>query len=72
MVKVNIEKSNLNTHFWQIEFGNFFIASDELYIKILCNDSVDNAINLSNGHKVNFKNNDEVIRPCDVIIDVVI
>ena len=63
MVKVNIEKSDLNTHFRHIEVGNFFIVSDELYIKILCYDSVENAINLGNGHKVKFKNSDEVIRP---------
>ena len=71
MVKVNIEKPDLNTYFRHIEVGNFFIASNELYIKILCYDSVENAINLGNGHKVKFKNSDEVIRPRDVIIDVV-
>lgn len=72
MVKVNIEKSNLNTYFRQIEFGNFFMFSDKLYIKISCDDSVANAINLSNVHMVKFKNSDEVIRPRDVIIDVVV
>lgn len=71
MVKVNIEKSNLNTYFRHIEFGNFFMFSDKLYIKISYDDSIDNAINLDNGHKVNFEDNDEVIRPRDVIIDVV-
>ena len=71
MVKVNIEKSDLNTHFRHIEVGNFFIASDELYIKISYDDSIDNAINLGNGHKVKFKNSDEVVRPRDVIIDVI-
>ena len=72
MVKVNIEKSDLNTHFRHIEVGNFFMFSDKLYIKILCYDSVENAINLGNVHMVNFKNSDEVIRPRDVIIDVVV
>lgn len=71
MVKVNIEKLNLNVFFRQIEIGNFFIASDELYIKILCDDSVENAINLSNGHKVNFEDSDRVSRPRDVIINAV-
>ena len=71
MVKVNIEKPDLNTYFRHIEVGNFFVVSDELYIKILCYDSVENAINLGNGHKIKFKNSDEVIRPRDVIIDVV-
>jgi len=71
MVKVNIEKINLNAFFRQIEIGNFFIASDELYIKILCDDSVENAINLSNGHKVNFEDSDRVLRPRDVIINAV-
>ena len=71
MVKVNIEKLNLNVYFLQIEVGNFFISSNELYIKILCNNSVENAINLSNGRKVKFKDSDKVIRPRDVIIDVV-
>ena len=47
------------------------MVSDELYIKILYDDSIENAINLGNGHKVKFKNSDEVIRPRDVIIDVV-
>lgn len=71
MVKVDIEKLNLNVFFRQIEIGNFFIASDELYIKILCDDSVENAINLSNGHKVNFDDSDRVSRPRDVIINAV-
>ena len=71
MVKVNIEKLNLNVYFLQIEVGNFFISSNELYIKILCNNSVENAINLSNGRKVKFKDSDKVVRPRDVIIDVV-
>ena len=71
MVKVNIEKSNLNVYFLQIEVGNFFMSSNELYIKILCNNSVGNAINLRNGHKVKFKDSDKVVRPRDVIIDVV-
>ena len=71
MVKVNIKKLNLNVFFRQIEIGNFFIASDELYIKILCDDSVENAINLSNGHKVNFEDSDRVSRPRDVIINAV-
>ena len=71
MVKVNIEKLDLNTHFKHIEVGNFFVVSDELYIKILCYDSVENAINLGNGHKVNFEDSDKVVRPRDVIIDVV-
>ena len=71
MVKVNIEKPDLNTHFRHIEVENFFMFSDELYIKILCYDSVENAINLGNGHKVKFKNSDEVVRPRDIIIDVV-
>ena len=74
MVKINIEKSDLNTYFRQIEFGNFFMFSNKLYIKISCDDSDDsvaNAINLSNVHMVKFKNSDEVIRPRDVIIDVV-
>ena len=71
MVKVNIEKSNLNVYFRQIEVGNFFMASDELYIKISHDDSVENAIILNNGHKVKFNDSDEVIRPRDVIIDVV-
>lgn len=71
MVKVNIEKSNLNTYFRHIEVGNFFMFSDELYIKILYDDSIENAINLGNGHKVKLKDSDEVIRPRDVIIDVV-
>ena len=71
MVKVNIEKSNLNVYFRQIEVGNFFMASDELYVKILCDDSVENAINLGNGYKVNFEDSDEVVRPRDVIINVI-
>ena len=71
MVKVNIEKSNQNAKFWQIEIGNFFVVLDELYIKISHDDSVENAIILNNGHKVKFKDSDEVIRPRDVIIDVV-
>ena len=71
MVKVNIEKSNQNTYFRHIEVGNFFVVSDELYIKILYDDSIENAINLGNGHKVNFEDSDKVVRPRDVIIDVV-
>lgn len=71
MVKVNIEKSNLNVYFRQIEVGNFFMASDELYVKILCDDNVENAINLGNGYKVNFEDSDEVVRPRDVIINVI-
>ena len=71
MVKVNIEKLNQNAKFWQIEIGNFFVVLDELYIKISCDDSIENAIILNNGHKVKFKDSDEVIRPRDVIIDVV-
>lgn len=70
MVKVNVEKSNLNVYFRQIEIGNFFMASDELYIKVLCDDSVENAINLGNGHRVNFEDSDKVSRPRDVIINV--
>ena len=71
MVKVNIEKLNQNAKFWQIEIGNFFVVLDELYIKISHDDSVENAIILNNGHTVKFKDSDEVIRPRDVIIDVV-
>ena len=71
MVKVNIEKSNQNVKFWQIEIGNFFVVLDELYIKISCDDSIENAIILNNGHKVKFNDSDEVVRPRDVIINVV-